>query len=298
MTRVPQLTMKVWDGDALERFRHRDMNRICYNANVVAELCGVRTATFPEVVRSDQFRYDYAQILEEMTSECAEALGIDMTVETAWGPGRVLSYVDFERWESNLFRIYTALGGIGDRIPAERRRLTYSATLFAGDWLGSGPWYQELHMPAVFADRDMVAFVPHTATAIQRAAEASALMRAETVSDRRVRITATGRRPRTNLPLRVALGGLDMQEMKTLSASGWTGTGPWYQSVTLSQDVVDAVVGVTEGTTDAQVQEFGAAGIAPSSVSGSTLTLRAIYGRPEMDILVGVMYDADDTEAV
>lgn len=288
--------MKIWDGDPRERFRHRDMNRICHNLNIIAKACGVEGASFPEVTEADQFDYGYAQVIEEVASDCAEALGMDLSIGSIWGTGRSLSYIDFERWESGMFALYSELGGIGERIPAGKRRVTYSATLFNEDWQGTGPWYQEIHMPALSTDTEAVAFVPHTATAVQRASEAAALMRVEIISDRQVRITATGRRPRTNIPLRVALGGLDMQEIKTLNASGWTGSGPWYNSITLSENVVDAVIGVHQGMTDAQVQAFGAAGIAPSAVSGNTVTLRAIYSKPSIDLPVGVMYDTTDLE--
>lgn len=291
---LSQLTMKVWDGDVMERFRPSDMNRICYNANALAEACGVKPASFPEVVHSDQFRYDYTQLVEDITADCAEVMGLSLNVETAWGPGRSLSYTDFERIESNLFRIYRALGGVGERIPAERRRLNYSAMLFAGDWVGTGPWHQDITSPIVTADRELVAFVPHTATVQQRHAEVHALLRVETIGDRRVRVTASGVKPRINVPIRLALGGLDMQETVTLKASGWTGSGPWYQSVSLSDDIVDGIIGVTEGTTNAQVQAIASAGIFPSAISGSTLTVRAQYAKPSIDLTVGVRYDTKE----
>lgn len=293
-SRLPQLTMKIWDGDPRERFRALDMNRICYNANVVAGACGVRTAQFPEVGRADQFDYTYANIIEEIVRDCADVLRMDLRTDTSWGPGRSFSYTDPERWESNLHALYTALGGIGDRIPAELRRLTYSATLFSGDWVGHGPWYQDLVMPVAREGREMVAFVPHTATPLQRASEASALLRVETRGRGTVRVTAEGTRPRTNIPMRLALGGLDMQETRTLTAGGWTGSGPWYQDVVLGAEAVDAIMGATEGTTGEQLNEMAYAGLVPSAVSGSTVTVMAMYARPSADITVGFMYDTEE----
>lgn len=291
---IPELMVKVWDGDPDERFRHMDMNRICHNMNLIAEGCGVKGAQFPEVYRADQFRYDYAQIIEEMTAECAEALGLSLSTDTTWGPGRVLSHVDFERWESNCWELYRALGGTGERISAGKSKVTYFQTLFSGAWQGRGPYTQEFTMPSVHGDREAVAFVSHNATQEQRMAERLALLRIETVSDRRVRVTAFGLRPRVNIPMELSMRGFQMIENKTLTASGWTGTGPWYQGITLSNAVSDAVIGPTEGMTDAQFLAFADAGISASGVSGTTVTLRAMFEKPTTDMPVGVMYNEDD----
>lgn len=291
---IPQLTMKIWDGDGRERFTHKDMNRVFYNINTLSRACGVDGADFPTVREADQFDYNHAQAIEDIIGECADKLGLSLAVESVWGVGRSLSFVDFDRWESNTHEIYRKLGGIGDRIPAERRRLNYSAILFADNWTGAGPWTQTLTSPIVTADREIVAFVPHTATIAERHSEAMARLRVDSSGDRRISVTATGQKPRTNIPIRLALGGLDMHEIHTIPASGWTGTGPWYQNITLSNTVADAIVGVTESTTNAQAVAFAESGIAPSAVSGKTITLRAIYSKPTMDLVLGVMYDSSE----
>lgn len=173
---LPQLMMKVWDGDAAERFRFLDMRRVEYNANIVAREAGVQQVVFSEVTRSSQFDYSQAQKLEDLILAISDALGVSVTTERYWSYNRTLSWVDFERWESGLWTCYQKLGGVGERIPSDKRLVTVSATLFADDWLGTGPYHQDLDVPSVYPDTESLVFVHHAATIEQRVAERLSLI--------------------------------------------------------------------------------------------------------------------------
>lgn len=293
---LPQLMSRIWDGDPAEYFTFLDMRRVEYNANICAREAGVEQATFLEVTRASQFRYDEAQKLENLIQATAQALGVTVEIEDAWSYNRTLTFVDFERWESNTWLCYQALGGAGERIPAERMLVTVSATLFKDGWQGTGPYHIDLDMPMIYPESEAIAFVPHTATVIERAAEYNAMLRVSCLDDRRIRVTALSIRPRVNIPLRVALGGFQMQEVVNLPASGWTGSGPWTQTVTLENTPTDAIIGVQEGMTNEQVEEMTRACISASGLSGTTMTVRAIYAKPEMDLPIGVMYDMSEVQ--
>lgn len=293
---LPQLMVKIWDGDASEFFTHTDMNRVEYNANIVAREAGVEQVQFIETLHSSQFRYDEAQKLENLLLATAQALGLTITIENAWTANRTVSYVDFERWESNLWQCYQALGGVGERIHAGQVLVTVSATLFADSWKGTGPYYQDLDVPSVYPESESLAFVHHSASTEQRAAEYNAVLVPRTLSDRKVRIWALSIRPTINLPIRIAMGGLQMQQIVNLPAASWQGSGPWTQTVTLPQAVTDAVLGAHEGMTDAQVEELVRCSISPSGISGANLTVRAIYAKPSMDLPIGIMYDTTEVE--
>lgn len=297
MTRLPQLMVKVWDGDQDEYFTYLDMRRVEYNANICAREAGVDQVAFIEVNHDSQFRFDEAQKLENLILSTAQALGLTITIETAWNYNRTLSYVDFERWESNLWQCYQALGGVGERIPAGKVLVTVSAVLFADDWMGNGPYYQDIDVPSIYSDTESVFFVHHSADLIQRSAELNAELIARTLSDRKVRVWAESIRPTVNIPVRFAMNGLQMQTIINLPATSWQGTGPWTQVVTLpSTAVTDAILGAHEGMTDAQVQELMRCSITPSGVSGSSLTVRAIRNKPTMDLPIGIMYDTQEVE--
>lgn len=285
---LPELTFCAWDGDAEERFTFRDMNRIEYNANIVAREAGVTQVEFVEATRSQQFRYDEAQKVEDLIQAIAFHLGVNATAPRTWTPGGSLSYVDFERLEANLFASYQALGGIGNRIPAGRYKVIVSATLFPDSWVGTVP-HIDLDLPMAFGEAELFAFVPHTVTLAQRIEEMEARMTTAIVSSRVMRITATGTVPKNPLPIRIALGGLPMIENKTLTTD-WTGDGPWTQDITLTDTPDNVVVGMAEGMTSEQTAAYANAGIHVSAISGTTVTIRATFERPTIAIPIGVMY--------
>ena len=293
---IPEIMSKVWTGVDTEFFRHTDMNRVEYNANLCARYAGVNTVDFMEVGHADQFRYDEAQKLEDLIKAIGTVLGVAVTTESAWGYNRTLSYADFERWESNIWALYKALGGIGDRIPSGVILARYHTTLFANEWQGSGPYFIDLEMPAATGDTELLAFVTHTADIHQRTAEYNAVLRAIPQGDQAIRVQALNYKPRADIPITVAIGGLNMRTEINLPASAWVGTGPWTQQVTVPQEATEAVMGQWEGMTAEAVGQMMAAMIHVSAISGTTVTVRAMGRKPTIDLNPALLYDISNTE--
>lgn len=293
---LPELMCKVWDGDANEYFTWLDMNRVEYNANVIARESGVSQVIFIETTRSSQFRYDEAQKLENLLKAVATKLGKTITIESAWGAGRTVSYVDFERWESNFWMLYTALGGTGSRIPAGKVLVTYSAVLYASRWSGTGPYYQDLETPGIMADSDILVYVAHTATEEQRMSEYNAILKPEMRADKLMRIWALSIKPRQDLPIRLSIGGLKMYQELNLPASSWAGSGPWTQTATLSSVPVNAVIGQWEGMSNEAVIAMMDAKLSVSAISGKSVTIRAIGKKPTIALNPVVMWEESESE--
>lgn len=293
---LPELMCKIWDGDANEYFTWLDMNRVEYNANIIARESGVSQVSFIETARTSQFRYDEAQKLENLLKAVATKLGKNITIESAWGAGRTVSYVDFERWESNFWTLYTALGGTGSRIPAGKVLVTYSAVLYASRWSGSGPYYQDLEMPGIFTTTDALFYVSHTASMDARMAEYNGVLRAGTQSDRLVRVYALGLKPQVDIPVKVSIGGLAMYTELNISASSWTGSGPWTATVTLPKSPVNATLGTWPGMSDTAVEVMTNAIMSVSAMSGSTVTLRCLGEKPTMDLNPMLIWEDDASE--
>lgn len=293
---VPQLMVKIWDGDPAEYFTFVDMNRVEYNANACAKEAGVSTVAFQEVTRASQFRYDEAQKLENLLKAVAQKRGLSIDIEDAWGYNRTVSYVDFERWESNLWTIYQDLGGVGERIPSDKVLVNYHAVLFANAWQGTGPYYIDLDMPGIYEDTEAMVFVTHTATVQQRQDEYNAVLRVIPNGDRLVRAYADAIRPQTDIPITVAIGGLQMHKEISLPASSWTGSGPWTQTVTVPQGATDGVIGQWEGMSADAVTQMLAARLHVSAISGTTVTVRAIGTKPTITLNPMLMYDISTTE--
>ena len=286
---LPELTFCYWDGDPDERFTPRDMNRIAYNVNMVAREADISEETFIECARDQQFRYDEAQKVESLTYSIASSLGITVGIRS-WSYGGPLSWTDFERMESNLFQCYQALGGVGERIPANRYKRVVSATLFPDAWAGTPP-HIDLDVPMAHNDSELVMFVPHTATLEQRMAEINGRIVIEPLTDRMVRVRFTGARPKVMIPVRIARGGLTTIENRTLDKDEWTGSGPWTQSVTVSSAPENVMAGMSDTMTNAQSKEYAKAGIYVSAVNGTTVTLTALFVEPTIDIPIGIYYD-------
>lgn len=291
---IPQLMVKQWVGDAGEYFRHTDMVRIERNLNICSQYAGIDQVEYMETTRASQFRYDEAQKVEDHIKALASAVGLSIETEDAWGYGRTVSYVDFERWEAGTWAIYQALGGVGERIPAGTVLVNYRSTLFAGSWTGTGPYEVYMEFPEVKVDTEVMVFVTHTATLEQRVAEYNAMLRAEPYEDGIIRFRALSIRPKASIPVTVAIGGLQMQNELSLPASAWSGTGPWTQTVTVPSDVREAVVGQWEGMTDTAVQQMMEGMMHVSAVKGNEVTLRIIGKKPTTDLNPMLMYDIAD----
>lgn len=286
---IPELTFCLWDGDPDEHFRWIDMNRLTYNANILARESNVTQVQFVEADRSQQFRYDEVQKLEDLTVAIALQLGVSIEPIRTWSAGITLDYRDFERIESNLYACYVNLGGIGERIPAGKFKRIVNATLFPDSWTGS-PAHIDLDIPMAQSDAELIAFVPHMADVEQRVNEMEARMVASLLTDRMMRITATGVVPNVQIPIRIALGGLSVIENKTLASSDWSGSGPWTQTITLSESPDNVMIGMAEGMTQAQSKEFAECGIHASAIDGTSVTVRAIFKQPTIDIPIGAYY--------
>lgn len=296
MTSVPELMSKIWDGDDAEYFTHIDMNRVEYNANICAKYAGVSMVDFIETTRADQFRYDEAQKLEDLIRSVGSKLGVSVSTESSWSYNRSISYVDFERWESNTWALYKALGGVGERIQAGQVLANYHTTLFSSDWQGAGPYHMDLDMPAVYPDTEAMAFVSHTADVLQRQAEYNAVLRAVPNGNRVVRVYAMALKPKHNIPLTIAVGGLQMHTEINLPASSWSGDGPWTQNVAVPQGATDAVIGQWEGMTAEAVTQLMAGRIHVSDINGTTITVRAIGTKPTITLNPMLLYDISNVE--
>ena len=292
---LPELTFKEWEGDPNEYFRWIDMNRLAYNVNIIAREAGVAQSQFIEADRTQQFRYDEIQKVETLTKAIADKLGLSISIEDAWGTSRSLSYIDFERIEANLYACYQAMGGLGERLPTEKFRIIVTAMLFAKDWSTGSPAYQDIDVPFYHDGADAMAWVSHKATEEQRFYERVGRLRTKNITDRKIRVWALGMTPRVDIPMRIKRGVLDMNETITLRADGWQGNGPWTQTVTISTNATDAIMGVWEGMTDEEVNAFVEGMMYPSAINGQNVTIRCAGALPEIDISPKLMWNEQET---
>lgn len=291
---LPELMCKIWDGDEDEYFTWIDMNRVEYNANILARELKLAQVEFIETNRASMFRYDEAQKLENLLKTVADACGISVEIEEQWGTGRTVSYVDFERWESIFWSVYTTLGGTGERIPAGKVMVTYSATLYPNLWEGSGPYYQDLELPGVREGMEVFVFVPHTADVLQRTTEYNAIFRATPLRDKFARVYALQKKPKMEIPMRFAIGGLEMFKTIDLPSTAWVGEGPWTQEVTVESAPVNAVIGQQNGMSDEEVIQMMDAKISVSALNGDKVTVRAIGKKPSVDLHPGLLWEVSE----
>lgn len=292
---LPQLMMKIWDGDPDEYFSYKDMNRIEYNANILARETGILEMAFNETTRASQFDYMEAQKLEDLTKVIADSQGIPVEIETAWNYNRTISYVDFERWEVNLWAIYKFLGGIGDRIPNDKNLHTVNVMLFANAWRGIGPYYQDVDVSLLGEDTEAIVYVAESATGSQRVAEYDALLQAVPVRARVARVYAHSIKPRENIPIKITSRAFPMFKSFVIKSNEWSGSGPWTKVVDLGVPVSNAVVGSDNRNTTKQMEDLTKAIIGVSGIDGSKVTLRAVSNKPTTDVNLTVMWSESNT---
>lgn len=293
MTQVaPFLTFRTWRGSDDERFRFYEQNRIMVNVKRLADMVGV-PFTYTDVTRADQFSISLQNRIEGAIEQICSKLGIDAPMETAWGARRGLTYHDLDRVEDWLHRAYKALNGQGERIEWDDVRNYDPYVLYQDNWTGTGPYYYDLPTDLGMEYSDGLIWVSCTATPQQRAAEYNALITVVS-STEDVRLCAYGIKPKDDIPIIISRGYPSMHESVTLQANGWTGTGPWVQSIVMANPVMDGVLTISENTTTEQAVAFAKAGISVSAVSGYTVTVRAIMSKPTVDLPVILIYEKEE----
>jgi hypothetical protein len=214
-------------------------------------------------------------------------------METTWGARRGLTCRDFDRVEDWLHRAYKALNGQGGRIEWDDVRNYDPFTLYQDNWTGTGPYYYDLPTDLGQEYSDGLIWVSCTATPQQRAEEYNALITVVSSAEG-VRLCAYGIKPKEDIPIIISRGYPTMHESVTLQASGWTGTGPWVQSIVMANPVMDGVLTISENTTTEQAVAFAKAGISVSAVLGYTVTVRAILSKPTVDLPVILIYEKEE----
>ena len=291
---LPYLLFKIWEGNTRERFTYDDMNRVEYNANTIAREIAISQVTFMHTTRASQFRYDEAQLLEDLIQELADAVEYPASMEDSWASGRIVSYVDFERWEATLFGVYKLLGGEGERIPADKKIITMAITLYADGWQGDGPYYQYADAPIATSEEEMVVYGSHVQTLEQRVAEYNAMLRVSLYGERLIKAEALSIKPREDLELKLTIGVWDMQEIVTLGKNAWQGTGPWTQTVSLSETPANAVIGTHGGMSADAVKEYAGSVIYVSALGTKSATVTAMLRKPTVDLTPMVAWEEDE----
>ena len=297
---LPVLTFKVWTGGQSEYFTHADMTRVCFNCTEVAAVAGVSAVEYPQFTRASQFDYAVFQSLEDQIEAICTVAGTSFSA-TAWGVGRSVSYVDFERVESALHGAYAALGGQGARVPSDRIVTVSRLTLRAGGWTSSWPWSQTLTVYPI--NSSIAAFIAPgiPMSAPMKAAMDDARLRA-TVGTNAVTVYADGRKPFIDLEVIIMTEHLSHEKQATLSASSWAGSGPWTQTITgvdgLTSDGASlGVLGPDQRTTAAQYDALIEGRVWISAIpSDGTVTVSAMGTKPTVDIPVSLMYETDLTD--
>lgn len=162
-------------------------------------------------------------------------------------------------------------------------------TLPANAWEGTGPYQMDISVPDVTASMQCFAFVHHSATVLQRTAEANACLICSVLSEGVVRVRALATRPREDIPLTIFNGGLGPIRTVSVPVSSWQGSGPWTATIGAGSALSTACVGIPDSADDDDASEISECGIHVSGVSGGNVTLRAMLAKPSMDLTVGIV---------
>lgn len=288
-TVAPFLTFRTWKGTDAERFRFYEQNRIMANLKRLADMVGV-SFTYSDITRADQFSISLQNRIESAIKQICAELGISAPMETSWGARRGLTYRDFDRVEKWLHEAYMALNGEGGRIEWDEARNYDPYTLYSDNWTGTGPYEYALPTDLGTEYADGLVWVAPSATVAERVAEYNAMITVVN-STEGVLLRAYGIKPKEDIPIIITRGLSTMHESATLTASGWSGSGPWTQTIIMANTVATGVLTISENTTSAQAVQFAKAGISVSAVNGNRVTVRAVMGKPTVDLPVMVIYE-------
>lgn len=292
MAEIPPMYIKTWKGSAAERFKHTDMARIENNINKLAELSGVPTVSYKSKTEASQFDYSEYQKAEDEVQAIADKRGVPVNMETMWSYGRTVNYADFERLEREFYKVYRAAGGQSERVAWDEYPLFIGWILKADGWQGNGPYTYTVKSDFIRRDLDMIAYIPDGSSNEEQAAAVNAVLTAECDKFGEIKITALSVKPKIDIKIKVIMRVFKMNETKTLSSAGWQGSGPWTQDITVSKNVASGIITPAEGMTEAQAKAFAAAGLSISATNGRTVTIRALFSKPNINLNVLLLYES------
>lgn len=292
MKQIAPILSRHWDGSEDERFRHDEMKRLEDLGNFLARYVEVPENTYLPKTMASQFRHDEYQKLELKLRDVASQAGTSVEGDVNWVAGDAFNYHSIERVEKAIYDIYQHLDGRCGRVRWNQLLNVHDIVLYAEGWVGSGPYTYEVEIPTILTGDESIAFIREDATVEERICEYNAVLM-PSKADGSVTMTAYGIKPDKDLVMRVARRRMNMFEEFTVNASAWTGTGPWTATVQTTKNVAGGVALISSDATEAQVREYMNAVIAPSGLSGKTVTLRAIHAKPMMAIPMIVMYSDD-----
>lgn len=292
MKQIAPILSRRWAGAEDERFRHDEMTRLEDLGNFLARYVEVSENEYLSKTRASQFRHDEYQKLELKLRDVASQAGTSVEGDVNWVAGDAFNYHSIERVEKAIYDIYQHLDGRCGRVRWNQLLNVHDIVLYAEGWVGSGPYTYAVEIPTILTGDESIAFVREDATVDERVCEYNAVLM-PSKADGTVTMTAYGIKPDKDLVMRVARRQMNMFEEFTVNASAWTGTGPWTATVQTTKNVAGGVALISSDATEAQVREYMNAVIAPSGLSGKTVTLRAIHAKPTMAIPMIVMYSDD-----